>query len=42
MHTPKILGNAFYRKTPVVAFEVSLVQEKNFKKRKLMDRLPLL
>ena len=42
MNIPEVLGAAFLRTISVVAFELSLVLEKNFKKRKLEERLPLL
>ena len=42
MNIPEVLGTAFLRAISVVAFELSLVLEKNFKKRKLEERLPLL
>ena len=40
---PKVLGTAFFiEKTLMAAFEVSFSIRKEFKKRKLMERLPLL
>ena len=42
VNIPEVLGTGFLKTISVVAFELGLVLEKNFKKRKLEERLPLL